>query len=126
MSVDLDQVATELDRMANGLSGSVPLANRLRAVAQGLGQPVRLAVVGPVKRGKSTLVNALLREPVASVGVLETTYTVNELYYADSRRLRVSYRDGRPDDHEPRLVHVRCRDRGGPALLPAYEPEGLA
>ncbi|MBV9415414.1 MAG: group II intron reverse transcriptase/maturase [Solirubrobacterales bacterium] len=29
-------------------------------------------------------------------------------------------------DHEPRLVHVHCRDGSGPALLPAYEPAGLA
>ena len=31
-----------------------------------------------------------------------------------------------PDEHEPRLVHVRCRDGSSPALLPAYEPVGLA
>src|SRR5215211_4471878 len=29
-----------------------------------------------------------------------------------------------PDEHEPRLVHVRCRDGSSPALLPAYEPFG--
>ena len=34
--------------------------------------------------------------------------------------------DPAPDEHEPRLVHVRCRDSSGLALLPAYEPEGLA
>jgi RNA-directed DNA polymerase len=31
-----------------------------------------------------------------------------------------------PDDNEPRLVHVRCRNSSGPTLLPAYEPAGLA
>jgi RNA-directed DNA polymerase len=31
-----------------------------------------------------------------------------------------------PDEHEPRLVHVRCRDGSSPALLPAYEPLGRA
>jgi RNA-directed DNA polymerase len=32
-----------------------------------------------------------------------------------------------PDEHEPRLVHVRCRDgSSGPALLPAYEAVGVA
>jgi RNA-directed DNA polymerase len=31
-----------------------------------------------------------------------------------------------PDEREPRLIHVRCRDDSGPALLPAYEPAGLA
>jgi RNA-directed DNA polymerase len=33
---------------------------------------------------------------------------------------------GKPDEHKPRLIHASCRDRGGPALLPAREPEGLA
>jgi RNA-directed DNA polymerase len=39
---------------------------------------------------------------------------------------KVHPRDGTPDDHEPRLIHVRCRDRSDPALLPAYQPSGLA
>ena len=34
--------------------------------------------------------------------------------------------DGTPDEHEPRLIHVDCRNRSRLALLPAYEPEGLA
>jgi hypothetical protein len=33
---------------------------------------------------------------------------------------------GKPDAHEPRLIHAQCRERSGPALLPAYEPVGLA
>ena len=34
--------------------------------------------------------------------------------------------DGTPDEHEPRLIHAHCRQGNGPALLPAYEPTGLA
>jgi hypothetical protein len=30
------------------------------------------------------------------------------------------------DEHEPRLIHAHCRERSGTALLPAYEPAGLA
>jgi RNA-directed DNA polymerase len=33
---------------------------------------------------------------------------------------------GTPDEHEPRLIHADCRNRSCPALLPAYEPVGLA
>jgi RNA-directed DNA polymerase len=33
---------------------------------------------------------------------------------------------GKPDAHEPRLIHAQCHERSGPALLPAYEPVGLA
>jgi len=39
---------------------------------------------------------------------------------------KVLIRDGTSDNHESRLIHVRCGDRSGLALLPAYEPEGLA
>jgi RNA-directed DNA polymerase len=38
----------------------------------------------------------------------------------------VNRADGTPDEHEPRLIHAHCRDGSGPALLPAYEPTGLA
>jgi RNA-directed DNA polymerase len=34
--------------------------------------------------------------------------------------------DGKPGEHEPRLIHAHCRQGSGPALLPAYEPVGLA
>jgi RNA-directed DNA polymerase len=34
--------------------------------------------------------------------------------------------DDTADDHEPRLVHLHCRDGSSPALLPAYPPVGLA
>jgi RNA-directed DNA polymerase len=33
---------------------------------------------------------------------------------------------GTSGDREPRLAHAHCRDGSGPALLPAYEPTGLA
>jgi RNA-directed DNA polymerase len=38
----------------------------------------------------------------------------------------VTREDGMPDEHEPRLIHADCRNRNRPALLPAYDPEGLA
>jgi RNA-directed DNA polymerase len=34
--------------------------------------------------------------------------------------------DGTPDEREPRLIHDDCRNRRRLALLPAYEPAGLA
>ena len=41
----------------------------------------------------------------------------------------VTTRNGTTDETEPRLIHTRCRDNGngnGPALLPAYQPTGVA
>jgi RNA-directed DNA polymerase len=52
-----------------------------------------------------------------------------EQWLATTRKtiVKVVTRDhGTADENEPRLVHARCRDGSGPALLHAYEPVGLA
>ncbi len=72
----------------------LPLASQLRLGAQRLGEPMRLAVAGQIKRGKSTLVNALLGEEVASTGQLELTFTVSEFSWDDRRAVYVHYNDG--------------------------------
>src|SRR5918995_4811142 len=76
-----------------GLTGD--LAMRLEGLAMQVRQPCTVAVVGPVKVGKSTFVNALLGEDHAKVGTTETTATINYFSYAD------------PKDYEPERP-VRC------------------
>jgi Dynamin family len=71
-----------------------PVADQLRQASHQLGQPMRLAVVGQIKRGKSTLVNALLSEEVAATGQLELTFTVSEFRYAKERSVFVHFKDG--------------------------------
>ncbi|MFH9074394.1 dynamin family protein [Streptomyces alboflavus] len=73
---------------------TAPLARALRRAARRLAPPLRLAVAGQIKRGKSTLVNALLGEEVALTGQLELTYTVSELHYDEQRSVTVHHRDG--------------------------------
>ena len=75
-----------------------PLADGLRRAAARLGQPMRVAVAGQIKRGKSTLVNALLGEPVAATGQLELTLNVNELRYGEQPSVTVHHRDGTPPE----------------------------
>ena len=71
-----------------------PVAAQLRQASHQLGQPMRLAVVGQIKRGKSTLVNALLGEEIAATGQLELTFTVSEFRYALERSVFVHFKDG--------------------------------
>lgn len=71
-----------------------PVASQLRMATERLGQPMRLAVVGQIKRGKSTLVNALLGEQIAATGQLELTFTVSEFCHADDRSVFIHYKDG--------------------------------
>jgi Dynamin family len=89
------RVLRECEQIADvGDARLAPLAADLRAARERLGQPMRLAVVGQIKRGKSTLVNALLGEEVAFTGQLELTFTVNEFRYGDDRSVFVINKDG--------------------------------
>jgi hypothetical protein len=71
----------------------------LEAHAGRLGGPLRVALAGSVKSGKSTLLNALVGEQIAPTGVGECTRLVTHYADAPSPRIGVVYRGGpRPDD----------------------------
>ncbi|MEO3788020.1 dynamin family protein [Actinocorallia sp. B10E7] len=96
--------------------------SRLKAAAAGaitrLDQPMRLAVVGQIKRGKSTLVNALLGTEVAATGQLELTFTVNEFHHAPTETLRIQLDDGTVQELPPgELREVSARDAEDGARL---------
>jgi Predicted GTPase len=55
---------------------------------------VRLAFLGQMKRGKSSLLNALLGENILPTGILPLTSVVTELRYATSPHADVQYRSG--------------------------------
>jgi hypothetical protein len=78
------------------------LSDQLDVLAIQLDQPCVLAVVGRMKAGKSTFINALLGEDLACVGVTETTATINYFRYgnpADSARpIRCHWRNGCQED----------------------------
>jgi hypothetical protein len=64
-------------------------------------QPCVVAVVGRVKVGKSTFVNALLGGDLAKVGTTETTATINYFTYGDpvaDRPVRCHWRGGKVTD----------------------------
>jgi GTP-binding protein EngB required for normal cell division len=77
---DLRNRAEELATLASGR----PEAWRARRLADRLGAGrFFVAVVGEFKRGKSTLVNALLGEDVLPTGVLPLTLVATELTFGD-------------------------------------------
>jgi len=53
--------------------------------------PMRVAVVAQIKRGKSTLVNALLGQDIAPTSQLEATFTVGEFFDAPQPRVVVHF-----------------------------------
>lgn len=76
------------------------LAAQLDHSAIQVNQPCVVAVVGQVKAGKSTFINAFLGEDLAKVGSTETTATINYFRYgkiASNRPVRCFWRGGRED-----------------------------
>jgi actin-like ATPase involved in cell morphogenesis len=63
-----------------------------------LAAPLRIALAGRVSAGKSTLVNALVKEPVAVTGKGPITMAVSVLQYADTPKWTVHYTDKSTED----------------------------
>jgi hypothetical protein len=83
---------------------------------------LRLAIVGRIKAGKSTLMNAVLGEDLVPTGPAELTFTVNEFRHSDSRTCSIVKKDG-SDESWPmeRLLEVVGRDDSRMELLKSIE-----
>jgi GTPase SAR1 family protein len=77
------------------LEGVADALARVIAARERLVRPLTIAIMGEFSAGKSTFVNALLGEPVAPMGVLPTTSTINVFRSGPTGGARVHYRDGR-------------------------------
>jgi GTPase SAR1 family protein len=76
------------------------LAAQLEQCATQVYQPCVVAVVGQVKAGKSTFINAFLSEDLAKVGTTETTATINYFLYGkitSDKPVHCFWRGGRDD-----------------------------
>ena len=74
------------------LAGSTQAA--VADVQRRLGEPLRVAIAGRLKSGKSTLVNSLIGRRVAQTEVGECTRLVTQFRYGTSDRVDVVRRDG--------------------------------
>lgn len=66
----------------------------IRDMKDRLDQPLRVAVVGIEKAGKSTFMNTLLGEKLVLTGILETTYTVCWFRYGKEKSITICFRNG--------------------------------
>ena len=76
------------------LRGLAPEVHRVREVFD---RPLLVCVMGEFNSGKSTLVNALIGEEVAAMGITPTTATINLLKYGQRKLARVIWRDEREE-----------------------------
>ena len=76
-------------------------------------EPFTLVIMGEFKRGKSTIINALLGKELAPTNVSPETYTINEITYArvpgveavfeNGKRMRLTMRDATRERLEARM-----------------------
>jgi len=76
------------------------------------GRRLRVLVAGEAKRGKSTLVNALLGRPVLPVGVTPLTALATTVRYGQDEGATAVYRDGRTEDFPLSALDDLVTERG--------------
>ena len=91
-----NEMIERVDRLIAAREAAAPdhLRPQLTGLRERLRQPVRIAVVGRVKAGKSTVVNALLAQQVAPTDISECTRVVTWFHYGHPQRLVIERRDG--------------------------------
>lgn len=88
--------AAALTSLADGGHRTALLRQALEAERDRAAGLMRVAVVGRISTGKSTLVNALIGEERVATGSQELTFNVNRLRHGDTPGLTIHYKDGRP------------------------------
>lgn len=72
------------------------------------GEPFTLVILGEFKRGKSTIINALLGKELAPSNVSPETYTINEISYSEVPMVEAVLENG---DRRPLTFRDITRDR---------------
>nr|WP_296077224.1 dynamin family protein [uncultured Actinoplanes sp.] len=85
-------VATLCDEIAGQVGDQA--GGQVRQIGTRLSEPLRVAIAGRLKAGKSTLVNALIGRRVAPTAVGECTRVVTRFRYGTADRVDVVCRDG--------------------------------
>jgi hypothetical protein len=88
----IERVAALIATHQDGVPAEV--GAEMQALGARLREPLRVAVAGRVKAGKSTLVNALLGQRVAPTDISECTRVVTWFRYGHPERLVIAMRDG--------------------------------
>jgi GTPase Era involved in 16S rRNA processing len=96
----LDEAATSIDRPS---ASQAKILERLRSLRERLTtERFQLAVLGQFKRGKSTVLNALLGKSVLPIGVVPVTAIATFLEPAAASKIRVIYTSGKVEEFEPK------------------------
>lgn len=92
--MSVPQTAALLDAAIDAYADDPAAVAALRAASRRLAEPLRVALAGMVKAGKSTLLNAIIGEEVAPTGTGECTRVVTWYRHGASPALTLHARDG--------------------------------
>jgi GTP-binding protein EngB required for normal cell division len=106
----LDQALAELAGLGTGRDREQITAVRDRLAAARL----RVLVAGEAKRGKSTLINALLGREVLPAGVTPVTAVATTVRYGAAPRAEVRFADGHDEEHPLGALPDLVTERGNP------------
>lgn len=93
----LNALLSDAARMCESCSDASELGQKISELSSRVDQPLRVAVVGIMKAGKSTLMNALVKDKLVFTGNVETTYTVSWFKYGEKPSLRIIFRQTEQD-----------------------------
>ncbi len=114
MPNDNDALAIALDELA--ALGTERDREQLGTVRGRLDEArLRVLVVGEAKRGKSTLINALLGSSVLPAGVTPLTAVTTTVRHGDDPRVEAKFRDGHEEKHPVEVLADLVTERGNPS-----------
>ena len=106
----LDKTLDDLAALGTGRDRELLAALRDRLAAARL----RVLVAGEAKRGKSTLINALLGRPVLPSGVTPLTAVATTVRYGEDPHAEVRFGDGHEEKHPLAALDDLVTERGNP------------
>lgn len=108
------QVLVKLRDLARAADFAALAAEAEEALARLRESRFHLAVMGQFKRGKSTLINALLGESVLPTGILPLTSIATEVRHGSARRAEVVFEDGRRETVAVDDLALYCTEKHNP------------
>lgn len=103
----LDWLRTEKIRNVLGQDLTRKIRAQEKQIRTRLGSDFSLVVVGDFKRGKSTLINALLGSQIVSTAVTSETVTINVIQYGEKLRVEACLIDGGRVELQPDQISCK-------------------
>ncbi len=95
----LYEMLCEMSKLAGQYKDGQECSLKIRECADRIvSQLYRVAVIGEFKRGKSSMINALLGTEVLPTSILPMTAVITRVTYGEEKRIVINYKDGAQED----------------------------